>query len=608
MLEDDSLTKERVEGEISRMAEMGVRDLVLHSAALEDDAHYSTDLPWLKRHGKEDGLELILSAADRRGISIYLYGYDSAGYWENQNAEYYDTFAKKGIEVADEVYRKYGHHKSLAGFHLCPEFFYPANDELVSAWVDHYIKPFVAHVRKLNPKLLITTAPFVGRQFPCTTEHPGYDSTKAKEFWDKLLKDRCIDVVILQDGIGADENIPGGSESRSCEFIHTMFGDISEVCKKYDVQLWDDLEAFAAVGVCYPPHYSRTIRQLAAARPYAARFVAFEWLYLCPSTGVSAVEYQQNWKRFNKGDRLIQMVSRGREYKFSTPPAFPRSEDAYLLTDGGMESSPTQFVAWNNGKPVDVVVDLGTVWNDITGFAGSFRCDSKVTLPIKSADISVSSDGKHFRQICTMDRPTTLDGEVRVYRNLLDHKVSGRYVKYTVFPGAQKTLQIGELAAFAEADRWISKGCEYTIDAQPDYRVCDEGLKLTDWDDAPQLYAQVGWHNATSPMHVTLDLGRARKVERLEASFFKSSGDEPSRKHILGGLTANLPHGVLFQYSEDGKTYTRAVAAQAHGFGRSASYTYGLNMMGSKARYIRLTIDPTKDGWTMISELRAIGD
>jgi hypothetical protein len=579
------------------MAAMGIKDVVLHCAAQEGDAHYATDLPWLRRADREDGLEAVLSAADEYGIRIYLYAYDDPAYWSNQTPGFYDAFLQKGIQVVDEVYKKYGHHKSLAGFHLSPEFFFPADDVLVSTWLDHYIKPFSAHVKKLNPHLLITTAPFVGSAFP-------YDSRQACEFWEKLLKDGGIDIMIPQDGIGADENIPGGSHGRSYEFIHTIFKDIATVCDKYNVTLWDDLESFQAVGVGLPPHYSRTIRQMEAASPYAKKFVAFEWLYLSPSSSVAAVEFKQNWKRYNEGQELIQMIRAWRPHLVTAD-----GKREYVMAEGiGDPSSPDQFVTWTTSGPMDIILPLGFKWNDINGFAASFRSPDKTSSPIQEIEMYTSVDGKHFKYLTSTNTPNTEDGEIRIYGKFADRPAVGRYVKFRITPApGRNTIQCGELAVFANASQWISKGCKYTFDVQPDRRVRDEGGKLTDWDDSRWIYAQVGWKDAADQIHVTLDLGRLREVDRVEAAFLKSEGDEPTRKDILGGFTVGLPKTVGIQYSGDGLSYSQIMPTIVSGYGENASYTYGSDLPKVKARFLRLTIDPVKQGWTMISEFRALG-
>jgi hypothetical protein len=182
-------------------------------------------------------------------------------------------------------------------------------------------------------------------------------------------------------------------------------------------------------------------------------------------------------------------------------------------------------------------------------------------------------------------------------------------VKFRIEPAVgQKTVDCGELAVFADCRQWISKGCKYTFDVKPDERVRDEEWKLTDWDDSPTLYAQVGWKDILNPVHVTLDLGRVRRVDRIEAAFLRSDTDEPARKNILGGFIANLPKSVAVEYSADGHKYSQMKPAVPTGFGRNAPYTYGLALAGVKARYLRLTINPQPQGWTMISEFRALGE
>ena len=65
-----------------------------------------------------DLLELFLSLADKYGMKFYYGLYDSGVYWDTGNMMY-ETEVNKF--VIDEVWAKYGHHKSFQGWYLSTE-------------------------------------------------------------------------------------------------------------------------------------------------------------------------------------------------------------------------------------------------------------------------------------------------------------------------------------------------------------------------------------------------------------------------------------------------------------------------------------------------------
>ena len=579
------------------MRGMGFRDVVLHAAAAGDTAWYPTQVPGLRaEHG--DLLETIFRAADANGIQLILYAYDDERYWSATDAGFYDAFTQRTIAVISELWQRYGHHRSLSGFHLAVEFWYPADEALRTLWVDHYMRPVSDHVKSLRGDLRVSCAPFVGTLFSYSDDHRRYDAARFMGFWESILRAvPSLDIIILQDGIGADEHLESGARGRSYGFVRVIFEDIARICAQYHRAVWGDLEGFVAVSHGSPPHLSRLVRQMGAAAPYVSNMLAFEWQYLSPGSSIGGVEFAVNYRRYLRGEPALQRVSNGCRYSAS-PPAESDSS-GYVLTEGD-RAGPDRCLTWPAGGPgpVQITVDLGRQTPGIEGFAISCRAERDGPV-LAWAQVAVSADGRQFREAAEL-RANVTEGWVRTFQGFLARPASARYVRFTLAPADGVRLVCSDVAVFSTCPHWISMGCSYRYATPPDIRF-PEGRELTDGDTSPRLYAQVGWRAPSSPVVVTLDLGSVRRVERVEAYFLRIDG--------VRDVAVSLPAAASVALSLDGESFGEEVPLTPGPASDRASCAFAADIASGEGRYLRLTAEPSGNeaAWLMLSEVRAIG-
>lgn len=593
-------TEQQWADEMDWLAELGLKTLIITTAVHEQQAYYPSRVAGLNVMDT-DSLEMVFNQADRAGMEILLMPYDTTAYWVRSDAAFYDGLTSITCQVTRDTYELYGHHPSLKGYYYAPEFWSPSPQMLQEVWAGHFIRPVAACVKGLNPQLLVTCAPFVGST-------PGdYDRAAAQAFWSRILEGNPgLDVVMLQDGIGAFEHTPPETATdeaaflkargRTYQYLDTLYADAQARSTAAGKTLWSDLEAFENVGMGYPPHISRIVHQLAAAAPRVQKTVAFEGLYLSLTTSVSSVEFDENYRRYLSGRPFAENIAKGCAYTCSGTLGAGFPDDGLKLTDGGQDGySPAHFMGWAAGSAAGATIDLGVESSEIFMLAGAFKDEpgAGIVRP-ERVSVSISNDASTFTPLGEMQ---PLDPAQRnascVYRLKLTAPASGRYVRFAVpaAPGVQTVC--GELAAFSPAPQWLSKGKPYSvINMTPSTQFPDEGGELTDGNFAPRWYAQTGWNRPAKPVKIVLDLQEICDVALVRASFM-----------ARGESWLQLPAQVRARFSLDGAGYGAPVALQKQS--RPAQQFHAVT--AAKARFVELEVTGAPESWVLMSELSVLG-
>ncbi len=119
-----------------------------------------------------DIVDLLLAEADRGGYPVLL-----SVSWDMTRDTPYEGRMKETLSIMDDLYSRYAHHPSLAGFY--------SFQEGSGTYYVPYIREFSKHVKGLNPNLLVACAPYVDDPLLA-----GYLAT---------LKD--LDIIIWQSGV-----------------------------------------------------------------------------------------------------------------------------------------------------------------------------------------------------------------------------------------------------------------------------------------------------------------------------------------------------------------------------------------------------------------------
>ena len=189
---------------------------------------------------------------------------------------FFEKLTSESTRIADAARSRYGKHSSFAGWYIPSE----PSDALASADVPGVCKLFRGisdHCKRILDGKPVAFSPFLTGQ----TDAAGIE----KNYTD-LLTDAGVDILMLQDGVGArawDDQL----ESK----VRPAFRAMRSACLSAGVELWADLEVFRNVGTPDKPSFvpadaARIGRQLAAEAPFISRTIAFDCFhYMSPQRG-----------------------------------------------------------------------------------------------------------------------------------------------------------------------------------------------------------------------------------------------------------------------------------------------------------------------------------
>lgn len=144
------LDKEKPEEDLSKyLAEfraVGGNFLVAHNLIIPSGAFYPSKIT--KTASTFDMVELLLDRADREGIGVLL-----SVSWDNTRDAPYKGRMKEIKAIAAELYGRYRHHPSLAGFYSWQEG--------SGTYYAPFIREFSEYIKSLNPGLLTACAPHI---------------------------------------------------------------------------------------------------------------------------------------------------------------------------------------------------------------------------------------------------------------------------------------------------------------------------------------------------------------------------------------------------------------------------------------------------------------
>ncbi|MFN3326987.1 MAG: DUF4434 domain-containing protein [Bryobacteraceae bacterium] len=156
-----------------------------------------------------DRLEMILSLADANNIKVYLGSLQTEQDWSTGLE--FTALREFNKRVATEILQRYGHHPSLRGWYF--------TQELWMNWVKYYgssyygtllLRDYTDDMRQIHPgKSVITSTVFKKDAF---WSMPGLTPAELQAVATDFLQTTQIDVLMPQDGIGAEAGAPPLSE------------------------------------------------------------------------------------------------------------------------------------------------------------------------------------------------------------------------------------------------------------------------------------------------------------------------------------------------------------------------------------------------------------
>ena len=196
----DRWTWKQWRNELQYMRSSGLDQMFIQWAAdsKERTTIYPSTLAGYTQNTGHDVVERALSAGDASGSQVYLGLQINDDWWTNyiNDGPWLKNEATIANALADDLWTRYRQHPSLTGWYLPFEVdnlesSSPQWDNLVTFYrvVGH-------HLHKLTPGKPVVISPFF-------SAHSGMTSAQWQTMWEYILKRSPIDILALQDGVGA---------------------------------------------------------------------------------------------------------------------------------------------------------------------------------------------------------------------------------------------------------------------------------------------------------------------------------------------------------------------------------------------------------------------
>jgi len=259
--------------ELDAMRKAGMRIIILQQLQ-QGDWRFIPDSPQAP-----DPTQIILNYADARRMQVFIGLANDSGWWKSRHwNDYLDSAAARNMALADEIWKRYGTHRSFAGWYLPQEMWEgPFTDEQI-AQARSFFRRVSDHCKSLskNAPKPVAISPFhKARVTPDEVE----------KLYTDFLRGAGVDILMLQDGVGAK-----GWDDMIEEKVVPYFAAFGRACRASQVEFWANVECFKSVGTTLsgvkelaPADAGRLNRQMTAVAPYVRRLVTFDFFhYMSP--------------------------------------------------------------------------------------------------------------------------------------------------------------------------------------------------------------------------------------------------------------------------------------------------------------------------------------
>ncbi len=268
----DDYTPEKLDQEFRLMQELGM-DLFIFQWTANSKDHttiYPTRLEGWKQNSPYDQIEAGLAAAQKHNLKVFMGLAFSEEWWDRQGSDraWLMSEAQKMNRVASEIYTTYAprYPGVLTGWYINWEMDnvsgYTTDATQRQNMIDA-LNTVADHLHRLNPGLKTSIAPYFN-------VNEGLSAAEWGTFWQEVLTQTGIDILMLQDGVGVDH--------ATVEDLPVWFKAVCDGAHAAGKQCWDDLENFVSESAAnHPAPIQRLIRQHQAAAPYVDKIVTFSF-------------------------------------------------------------------------------------------------------------------------------------------------------------------------------------------------------------------------------------------------------------------------------------------------------------------------------------------
>lgn len=289
----DSWTPRQLTRELTLMRDAGLDTLVLQWTA-DSGTHttiYPSHMPGYTQNTTHDVVERTLAAADRNHVSVQLGLNINDAWWTNSVHDRAWFLGEMGTAnaIMDELWARYGHHRSLAGWFIV---FEPWNEQLDAAATQTMIDGFklVADHAHRRTHLPVMIAPFFN----------AFDGTGPAEFgamWTSFLRGAPVDIIALQDGVGVGHT--GVAD------LPAWFDAVRQAIRtsRPSTRLWSDTETFDVTDSS-PMAVNGYLDDMIAVAPFVSKFLSFSFNHYISPQQVDPLYYRTYllWVRHGQRD------------------------------------------------------------------------------------------------------------------------------------------------------------------------------------------------------------------------------------------------------------------------------------------------------------------
>lgn len=272
---DTKETERNLRESVRAMKRLGINTLILTYLEYMGTFFYPSEIEFFDRdvkrmaRGKDckfDLVETVLSEADKAGMHVFLglgRGGDTYLLWQFEKEDWNERNAEAialAKRVAQELWEKYRHHRSLYGWYFTHEM-----NDLAKSSV--YYNPLADFCHSLAPEKPVLVAP---------AGTPIIDR--------KSLAASKVDIFAYQDAVGS-----GYVPYKNTFKPENRIAMLDEIFTKYrawhteaDKHLWADLEIWEmdgsqGYGGAYPTNFARVQRQMEIESKYADMLTAYAY-------------------------------------------------------------------------------------------------------------------------------------------------------------------------------------------------------------------------------------------------------------------------------------------------------------------------------------------
>jgi hypothetical protein len=234
-----------------------------------------------------DPTRVILDYADEHHMRVFL-GLATIDRWHERITypHYLDRAALLSMRLADKAWARYGRHPSFAGWYIPQELrYYEFTPEYISA-LRGFLKRQADHCRAVSGGKPVSVS-------PCLAQSPSPEAFR--KLFGELLAGSGIDIVILQDGVGANR------QGRHLDTnVAPYFAAMREICARNEIELWSDIEIFRhrpQGSGREPASIERILAQIDAESPFVSSFVMFDFFhYMSPYRGDAQKKLNEEYR------------------------------------------------------------------------------------------------------------------------------------------------------------------------------------------------------------------------------------------------------------------------------------------------------------------------